>query len=328
MQGFQNYRSRRLILWVALVAMAAAWPGCGSKKASSRSSSSPGSPAEPGPVVLQVGSASYRTDDFAKYVAASVGEGAVKLGAMALSQLFNKFVDDKLLHQAALGENVSLSPEEKQEFFKKLTEEGWTAEDERAALASDSGPLVDRMRVEKYISGLIKNVSVTDEEVSEYYERNKTQFILPERVKVSQILLPTESAAVEAWEKLRAGSEDDFRAAAKAQSIGPEAAEGGQMGVFQRGQLPAEMESAVFSLQEEEISAIVKSSYGFHIFRLDKKFAAEQTSLEDASASIKLSILDQKVRAIVARRLLDLRESLEWTAYPENLPFAYEKVES
>jgi parvulin-like peptidyl-prolyl isomerase len=328
MRVIQNSEVRRFLFWAALVVLAAGWPGCGSKKAPAGPSSSTGSPTEPGPVVLQVGSATYRTADFDRYVAASIGGGGQKLGAMALSQLFDKFVEDKLLLQAALDDKISLSAEEKQEFLSKLKEEGWTTEQESAALTSDSGPLIDRMKVEKYVSGLVRDVTVADEEVRAYYERHKSEFFLPERVKVSQILLPTEPGAVEVWEKLRGGSEDDFRATAKAQSVGPEAAEGGQMGVFERGQLPAEMESSIFSLQEGEISPIVESSYGFHIFRLDKKYEPELMSLADASASIKLNILDQKVKAVVARRLLDLRDSLEWTVYAENLPFAYRRVES
>jgi parvulin-like peptidyl-prolyl isomerase len=98
------------------------------------------------------------------------------------------------------------------------------------------------------------------------------------------------------------------------------------MGVFQKGQLPPEMEASVLSLQPGEISPIVESSYGFHIFRLDVKHAAEQTPLEAAADSIRLNLMDQMARAALAKRLLDLRESLDWTAYPESLPFVYQKV--
>jgi parvulin-like peptidyl-prolyl isomerase len=328
MRVIQNKRVGRFFLWAAILALACAGPGCGSKKKASAPSSLLDLPSEPGPVILQVGSAAYRTADFVRYVDVSIGPGGRKLGTMALSQLFDEFVDDKLLLQAAVNDSVTLTPEEKGEFLKKLREDGWTAEEESAALSSEEGPLSDRLKVEKYIFGLVKDVTVTDDEVSTYYEQNKSRFFLPERIKVSQIMLPTEPAAVEVWEGLRGGSEDDFRAAAKARSVSPEAAEGGLMGVFQKGQLPAEMEASVFSLQEGEISPVVRSSYGFHIFRVDKKYAAEEMSLEDASASIRLDLLDQKVKAIIARRLLDLRESLDWTALPENLPFAYQRVKS
>ena len=321
-------RSRwRFLPLAALLVVALGWPGCGSKKTPA-SSFSLGKQGASEATVLRVGSSTYRAADFSRYVEALIGKGGGKLSAPTLSQLFDKFIDDKLLLQAAADEHVSLSPEEKQEFLKKLKDEGWTPDEEKAAITSDSGPLNDRMRVEKYVAGLVQGLTVSEEEVSVYYEKNKNQFFLPERYKVSQILLPSEAAAVDVLERLKGASEDDFRAAAKAQSVGPEAAEGGQMGVFQKGQLPPDMEASIFALQEGGISPVVGSSYGFHIFRLDKKFEAEQTSLQDASESIKLEILDQKVKSLVARRLLDLRESLDWTVFSENLSFPYQKVKS
>jgi hypothetical protein len=326
MRAFQDGVFRRFFLGAALVTLAGIGPACRSKESPPGPSGSTGSSPEPGNVVLEVGGSTYRMADFARYAAASVGGNWQKLGAATLGQFFDKFVDDKLLLQAAVNDNVSLTPEEKREWIQKLKEEGWTPEEEDAALNSDSGPLAERLLVEKYVSRLVKDLSVSDDEVRAYYESHKSEFFMPDRVKVSQILLPTEAAAVQIWEKLRGGSEEDFRALAKAESLGPEAAEGGQMGVFQKGQLPPEMEAAILSLQAGEISPIVESSYGFHIFRLDERHVAEQRTLEDASGSIRVNLLDQKAREVVARRLLDLRESLDWTAFPEGLPFAYQKV--
>jgi len=326
MRAFRNGDFRRFFLCAAFVILAWSGPACGSKKSPPGPSSSTGPSSDPGNIVLQVGGSTYRTADFARYAGASVGGNWQKLGAVTLSQFFDKFVDDKLLLQAALNDDISLTPEEKLDWIQKLKEEGWTSEEENAALTSDSGPLAERLKVEKFVSGLVKDLSVSDDEVRVYYESHKSQFFLPERVKVSQILVPTEAEAVEVWEKLRAASEDDFRAVAKAESLGPEAAEGGEMGMFQKGQLPAEMEASILSLQAGEISPVVESSYGFHIFRLDEKYGAEQTTLEDASGSIRINLLEQKAREVMARRLLDLRESLDWTAYPESLPFVYQRV--
>ncbi len=326
MRAIRDGGLKRFLIAAVVLVLAAGGPACKRKPAPGESSAA-AVPTDPGKVVLQVGGSTYRARDFARYVGATVGVNWQKLGAVTLTQFFDKFTDDKLLFQAAVDGGITLTPEEKVEMIQKLKEEGWTPEDEDAALTSDSGPLAERMKVEKYTAGLVKDLTVSDEEVRAYYESNKTQFFQPERVKVSQILLTTESKAVDVWEKLRGASEDEFRSMAKSESAGPEAAEGGQMGVFQKGQLPAELETAVLSLQPGEISAILESSYGFHILRLDEKYVAEQTSLEDASSSIRVNLLDQKARAVVARRLLDLRESLDWTTYPANLPFAYEKVE-
>jgi parvulin-like peptidyl-prolyl isomerase len=162
--------------------------------------------------------------------------------------------------------------------------------------------------------------------VRDYYERNQKEFVLPERVAVSQVLLRTEQEAVEAWEKLRSASEDGFRELARSESVGPEAAAGGEMGVFQRGQLPPEMDEAVFLLPEGEVSPVIESTYGFHIFRVDKKLPAETKSLEDAAASIRVKLLDLKSQAAVDRHLQELEGRLDWAIFPENLPFLYNRT--
>lgn len=100
------------------------------------------------------------------------------------------------------------------------------------------------------------------------------------------------------------------------------------MGLFQRGQLPSEMEDAIFAMREGEVSPIIESSYGFHIFRLDKKFEPEQVSFEDAAPGIRRKILDLKIEAVRTRRLAELKENIQWRIFPENLSFPYQQVGS
>jgi parvulin-like peptidyl-prolyl isomerase len=98
------------------------------------------------------------------------------------------------------------------------------------------------------------------------------------------------------------------------------------MGLFQKGQLPTEMEEAVFAMRDGEISPIVESSYGFHIFRLDKKYEPEKISFEDAAPAIRRKILDLRAEAVGTRHLAELKESLEWRIFPENLSFPYQRM--
>ncbi|MBM3284311.1 MAG: hypothetical protein FJY81_00385 [Candidatus Aminicenantes bacterium] len=179
--------------------------------------------------------------------------------------------------------------------------------------------------IEKYLDQLTRDVRVEDEEIRRYYELHKSEFFLPERVQVSQILLLSEAEAMVIWEKVRSASEEEFRVAARTQSIGPEASRAGEMGVFQRGQLPLELETAIFSLAEGEVSPVIESSYGFHIFRLDRKFESEWIPLEEATDSIRRALLDLKVKQAILLHLRSLEERLKWQVYPENLFFPYQR---
>jgi hypothetical protein len=60
---------------------------------------------------------------------------------------------------------------------------------------------------------------------------------------------------------------------------------------------------------------------------VDKKYEPEWIPLEKASPTIKLNLLDLKVKAGVSRRLNELEEKLEWTAFLENLSFPYQRID-
>jgi hypothetical protein len=295
-------------------------------------------PAEPGPasekiqpeesrVILQVVNAVYTLADFEKYVRDAAGTEATALEGVTLSRLYDEFIEEKIFLQASLNQKASLSLEEKREYLSRTADDPWPDDEIKALLESDSGPLFDKMMVEKYVNGFVQDIKTDDGEIQRYYDLHKSEFFLPERAEVSQILLSTEAKAVEIWDQAKLASEEQFRGMAASESIGPEASEGGKMGVFQRGQLPQDWEEAIFSLPEGGVSPVIQSSYGYHIFRLDKKYEPEWTSLEKAAPSIRLKLLDLKVKAVMSRRLAELKDSLDWAAYPESLSFPYQRIE-
>jgi parvulin-like peptidyl-prolyl isomerase len=146
-----------------------------------------------------------------------------------------------------------------------------------------------------------------------------------ERVKFSQILLETEEKAVEVYNKVKNASEEEFRKMAGEVSAGPEASKGGEMGVFKLGELPFDLEKVIFSLAEGEISKVVESTYGFHIFRLDKRAEPELISAADAAPSIRVKILDQKIKDALSRQVEELKKTMDWQSFPHVLSFVYER---
>ena len=316
----------RLAFFGALLWIMAWNSACGSKKPAGGEPSSGGeAPADESRVVLRVGLVSYPGSEFSRYVQVTTGGSLRDLDALASSELFDQFVDDKILLSAAVQSGITLSTEEKRAFLDEAEEGTWTEEETASILASDSGPLVDKMRVEKYVRGMSRDIAVSDDEVKAYYDGHPGEFSLPERVQVSQILVPTEAEAVELWEQVRFADEEGFRALARTKSTGPEAPAGGEMGIFQKGQLPADMEAAIFGMAEGEVSPVVASSYGYHIFRLDKKFAPENVPFETAAPTIKKKLLELKTEAAARRQLTELKKSVDWEISPENLPFPYQR---
>ena len=119
----------------------------------------------------------------------------------------------------------------------------------------------------------------------------------PEQVKVSHILIKTplpgadgkvdEKGVTEAQHRaedllkqIKGGAK--FEDLAKKYSEDPGSAkEGGSLGLISKGQTVPEFEKAAFSLPKGQISDLVKSSYGFHIIRVDDKQEAHMKTLDE-----------------------------------------------
>jgi peptidyl-prolyl cis-trans isomerase C len=136
-----------------------------------------------------------------------------------------------------------------------------------------------------------RRISVTTSEVRRYYQSNPQEFEKPEQVRVRQIVVDTEEEAKKVEEQLQNGT--DFATLAREKSTAPEAEHGGDLGYFAMGDMPAEF-NVVFGLPKGGVSEIVKSPYGFHIFKLEEKRRAGKRGLDEVSKAITEKLLRQK----------------------------------
>jgi len=259
----------------------------------------------------------------------ATGADAKELPAESLSRLYDRFVDEMILLEAARERGITLSEDEKKEYLAKLAVEaipagGGEGEGDGAAKPLPEGAF-DRLLVEKYTFLVVRDVRVDAAEVLEYYEGHKKDFLHQGRAQVSQILVDTEEKAVSVLRRLDRAGEPEFRKIAAEESLGPEAARGGVMGVFEQGDLPADMEKVIFSLDEGRTSQVVESSYGYHIFRLDRKYPPALQSEAEAAPAIQQRIMAQKMKEALASHLGGLKDTLRWEARPENLFFSYQR---
>ncbi|MBN2206273.1 MAG: peptidylprolyl isomerase [Candidatus Aminicenantes bacterium] len=278
-----------------------------------------------GEIVLRVAEAVFTQADFERYILDATGRLPSRFEAETLSRLFDHFVEEKLLLRAAADEGVSLTPEEQKASLARALADRQLAPGRKDEAPGGGQSFLERALIEKYTALLMKGVQVGDADVAAYYEERKKDYLEPARVQVSQILLPSEERAVAVLNRIKSSTEEAFRTAARQESVGLEAAKGGAMGTFKPGQLPYEMEKVVFALSEGEVSRVVESAYGFHIFRLDRRFEPELLTVEKAAPAIRSLLLTERGRTMLAERLDTLRDRLDCQAFPEKLSFAYQR---
>jgi len=88
---------------------------------------------------------------------------------------------------------------------------------------------------------------------------------MPDQVHCAHILVKTEPEAKAILERLNKG--EKFANIAKDSSLCPSGKKGGDLGTFSRGKMVKEFETAAFTLQKGQTSAIVKTKFGYHIIK-------------------------------------------------------------
>lgn len=89
-------------------------------------------------------------------------------------------------------------------------------------------------------------------------------------VKASHLLVKTEEEALKLKEEIANGK--DFATVAMEVSLCPSGQNGGDLGYFTKGQMVKEFEDAAFSMEVGEVSAPIKTQFGYHLIHLtDKK---------------------------------------------------------
>lgn len=120
-------------------------------------------------------------------------------------------------------------------------------------------------------------IDVSEEELRRYYEEHQGQYTSPEQRRARHILIATgpersEQEAKSEMDALRRQIEEGaaFEDLAKQHSDDPGSrAQGGDLGFFARGAMDPAFEEAVFALEEGQVSAPVRSSYGYHLIKLE-----------------------------------------------------------
>lgn len=176
--------------------------------------------------------------------------------------------------------------------------------------------LYEELLVEKALKQMVRDrVHVPEEEIVRYFETHRQDFTRPEQVRARQITVTDEVEGRRIVDMLRGGMV--FEEAARRYSVSPDAEEGGDLGLFARGEMPEAFDEAVFDLPVGRISDLIQSEYGYHIFTVEQHLQPLQPDLKAVRAEIVAILGGQREEELYREWLQTLRQKasieVDWT---------------
>ena len=186
-----------------------------------------------------------------------------------------------------------------QEYLKNLAREGNSLESVKKEIRGQM------MRARLLRREVKSKILVSDEEIGEYYNKNRQDYEGKETVRIKQLLLllpPNANETIKAKMKnqalqlhKRVMDGEPFDLLIVKYSQGPATAQGGDVGFIERGTIIPEVEAAAFKLPVGQVSAVIESSVGFHIIQVLDKKGAGLKPIAAVREEIKTKIEDEKL---------------------------------
>ena len=175
-----------------------------------------------------------------------------------------------------------------------------------------------------------RKVQFTPGEAQRYFEEHKQDYVQPESVHLSEILVavaaptpapaipgmappedPAQLAAAKAKAddieaKLHAGG--DFAQLAKSFSDGPTAGEGGDLGQFQRGSLAKVLEDATFALKAGGVTEPIRTRQGFVILKVTQHVPGGVPAYKDVEQQVEEAFYTSRMEPAMRDYLTTMRE--------------------
>jgi peptidyl-prolyl cis-trans isomerase C len=177
-----------------------------------------------------------------------------------------------------------------QEAFEQALKQNNITEDQLRESFRETLPV---KKVQDRVAG---NAEPSEEEIQNYYEKNKeAQFTTPAQRCVRHILFNKDQKqkAEEVKQQLEDGG--DFAKLAKENSQDPgSAAKGGDLGCFGKGETVPEFEQAAFGAEQGEIVGPIQTEFGYHILQVTDIKPEQTRPLREVESQIKSQLATEK----------------------------------
>jgi len=300
--AFSMIRIRRFVLPIAVVALLAA--GCGGGGGGSASLGNDD--------VAAVGGQQITKEQFRALMARAEKSYTAqkrkfpKAGTSEYENLKGQAVDFLVqraeFEDEADGMGVDISDKQIDDRINKLIKQFYGGsekkyEDTIKAQGLNKDTARDEVKAQLVSEELYKKVTgdvkVTDKQIKDYYDANKSIYVQKESRDVRHILVTKKALADQLYAQIKGGA--NFAKLAKKYSKDPGSAQNGGKLTITRGQTVKEFDKTAFDLKTGALSAPVHTQYGYHIIEaLSDIRPAKTTSLDKVKGSIRQQLEQQK----------------------------------
>ena len=246
------------------------------------------------------------------------GAGTKEFQALK-TQLVGFLVQREELAQEADELGIEVTEEQVSKRLTRVKEQYFNGDEKKyKAQLRESGLTEDQVREdlrdqlvsEKIFARVTTDAKVTEQQIKQYYDANQAQYRQPDTREVQQIFVKTKAKADDLHAQLKAGA--DFAALARKHSEDTTTKDKGGKVTVSRGQTVAEFDQTAFSLKANELSAPVKSQFGYHLVQaLGEVQKGVTTPLEDVRQAIRQQLLQTEKNEAMTDWVNDLKKDYE-----------------
>jgi hypothetical protein len=160
-------------------------------------------------------------------------------------------------------------------------------------------------------------IKPSEDEGLKFYQDHRERYRVGRRWRVRQIVVGSEEEA----RRLRARIIDgaSFALLARRVSIGPERERGGDLGLFSSGQLPESVEPVIKTLKKGEISRVVQTPSGYHLFQVTETRSAGIQSYPTVREKIRSRLVAERGRKALRKWISGLKKKATIRFFWRNL---------
>jgi foldase protein PrsA len=217
-------------------------------------------------------------------------------------QVVQLLVTSRWLEAEAHERGISITDTDVKERFDAQRKQSFPKRAQYEKFLEDSGQseqdILARVRIDLLTSKLQEQVTkgsdkVTEQQITDYYNRNKQRFGQPERRDLRLVLTSTEAKARRAKAALADG--DSWKSVARRFSLDTATkAQGGKLAGVTAGQQEQALDDAIFSAAKAKLTGPVQTQFGYYVFEVTRETRASQQTRDQAKTTIEQLLISEK----------------------------------